>query len=172
MLVSYIKVAEIFTLNHSREYITIEPSDSLLEHQLRAKAIELNLNIQTEVVHKKIKESYATNKFNPEQIRLKLCALLLSAFVTGEPLPAMPINLNPEVTLSQNYTSGLFGCKNQSSGHYWQNILFKEGLLLVETRKIESKCFAHKTKLIGLIGFNPKTKTKFLQLRNQLKPLL
>lgn len=171
-LTSYVKASDIFTLNHNKEYIYIDPSDHRLEDQLRAKAIELNIASQLQMVHKKIKESFNTKSSTPEQIRLKLCALLIAGFITGDPLPNLPTNLNPDVTLSQKHTATLYGCKNQSSGYYWQKKLVSISLLEMESRNIESKVYSSTSRLIGKINFNPKTKTKFMQLRNLLKPLL
>lgn len=170
-LLSYINAAEVLQLNYLKKFVAIECNDTRLEDQIRAEAIKLNLNVQTEQVHKKIKESYSTKNYNPEQIRLKLCALLLAAFVNGTGAPEMPSNLNPDVTISQSYTSTMFGCKNQTSGYYWQKTLFQKRLLKVEPRSIESDCYTNKTKLIGVINYNPKKKCKFLTLRNLLSPL-
>lgn len=170
-LLGYFNAAEVLQLNYEKKYVEIECNELRLEDQIRAEAIKLNLNIQTARVHKKIKESYNTKNHTPEQIRLKLCSLLIAAFVNGSPVPNIPLNLNPDITISQNYTSSLFGCKHQTSGYYWQQTLNKKGLLNVEARKVESECYSNSTKLIGVIGFNPKKRCKFLTLRNLLKPL-
>lgn len=170
-LVSYHKAANYFNLNHSGNLIEIDPTDQAIEYKIRTKAIELNLIDQRKVVHKKITENYKGLLMNPEQIRLQLCSLLIAAFVTGTPEPFLPSNLNPDITVSTKQTSKMFGCKNQSSGVYWQKTLLKRGCLEMEQRKITSEARTNKTKLIGFLSWNPKTKSKFLNLRNIINPL-
>ena len=169
-LASFGKVADHFGLNHSREFIEVDPSDDAIEYMIRSKAIQLNLLDQRSAVIKKL-EKYKDHKFNPDQYRLKLCALLIASFITGSPAPEMPANLNPDITISTSYTAKMFGCKSQSSGHYWQQTLIKRGCLEVEARTIESVARITKTKLIGKISWNEKRKSKFLTLRNLVKPL-
>lgn len=169
-LVSFGKVADIFGLNHSKEFIEVDPGDEAIEYTIRAKAIQLNLVDQRKAVIKKL-ENYKPKNFSPDQLRLQLCALLIASFVTGSPAPEMPVNLNPDITLSTKFTAKLFGCKSQSSGHYWQQNLVNRGCLEVEARTIESAVRSNETKLIGKISWNEKRKTKFITLRNLLKPL-
>lgn len=169
-LASFGKVADHFGLNHSREFIEVDPGDEAIEYMIRSKAIQLNILDQRKAVFKKL-ESYKDKNYNPEQLRLKLCALLIASFVSGTAAPQMPSNLNPDITLSTTYTAKLFGCKSQSSGHYWQQTLINRGCLEVEPRTIESEARTAETKLIGKISWNEKRKTKFLTLRNLLKPL-
>jgi len=170
-LVSYNKAANYFNLNHSGQLIEIDCNDQAIEYKIRSKAIELNLIDQKKIVHKKITENYKDLLLNPEQIRLQLCALLVAAFVTGTPESFVPSNLNPDVTISTRYLSKLYGCKNQSSGVYWQKQLIKRGCLTMEPRKITSDARINVSKLIGKISWNPKTKEKFITLRNILNPL-
>ena len=170
-LASFGKVADHFGLNHSREFIEMDPGDEAIEYAIRSKAIQLNLCSQREAVYKKLRENYKDKSFAPEQLRLQLCALLIAAFVTGSAEPELPSNFNPDITISTSYTADLFGCKSQSSGCYWQKVLMKRGYLEMETRTIESKARTEKSKLIGKLSWNAKNKSKFLSLRNLLKPL-
>lgn len=170
-LASFGKVADHFGLNHSREFIEMEVSDEAIEYTIRNKAIQLNLNTQRQAVYKKLRENYKDKSFIPEQLRLQLCALLVAAFITGSAEPELPSNLNPDIAISTSYTAKIFGCKSQTSGCYWQKVLIKKGYLEMEPRKIESEARTQKSKLIGKLSWNGKTKSKFLNLRNLLKPL-
>lgn len=169
-LPSFNKVANIFNLNQKKEFIEIEPNEIALEYLLRAKAIELNLIHQTNTVNEKIKKHFEIKEYPPEQMRLNFLNTLIACFVLGNAISHnLPININPDIAISQKNTSLMFGCINQSSGCYWQKKLSKFNLLEMENRTIESKQYCNESRLIGKISFNKKTKTKFMQLRNLIK---
>lgn len=171
-LPSFGRVANIFNLNCKKEFIEIEPNEIALEHLIRAKAIELNLIKQNTIVNEKIKKHFKIKDYPQEQIRLKLLSTLIICFIGAKGHShEMPININPDVTISQKNTSKMFGCVNQSSGCYWQKRLSKLNLLKMENRTIESKNYCGQTRLIGKISFNKKTNSKFIQLRNLIKVL-
>ena len=171
-LPSFNRVADIFNLNHKKEFIEIEPNEIALEYSLRAKAIQLNLINQNIVVNEKIKKHFKIKDYPPEQIRLNLLNTLIKCFIFGTiNNHVLPSNINPDITISQKNTSLMFGCVNQSSGCYWQKKLSKFNLLEMENRTIESKKYCNETRLIGKVSFNKKTNSKFMQLRNLIKVL-
>lgn len=170
-LTSYQQLHKTIGLENEIEKYNYRKTDTKPEYIIRATALKENFDRQEKKIKEKIeKQNQGSGPMSPEAIQGTKEAYLkrlIDAFIFSAQPTSDILMYRPDVAICQNTLSVMFNLKSQTSGHYWQQVLLKHGLIAIENRIIESTVRCRTSKL-GKVFWSPEKKSTCLQMPNKI----
>jgi len=81
------------------------------------------------------------------------------------------INYNPDISITQEFLAEMFQCKSQTSGWYWQKVLYRYGLIKVTNRLIVSNTIFRLKTDLGFVYTSAFLGKKCCRMPNKIQCL-
>lgn len=172
LIASYKDLYNKFKPNNTKYKNVKIVANEKFEYRLIQTALKLPIEAQTYKVINKIKAYHDVSTLEAIQLRRDYLLSITEGFKYNYDVTAYNIipPCHVDTTINQQTTANILGCKNQTSGYYWQHRLQALGMLKITNRRVKLATKGRlKVPFYGTPIYYPNTGQTFLQLPNLLE---